>query len=67
LLDVLQDNSRLSFADLGRKRNRSPSAFGERTKKLEEFEVIPKYTLPLYNKKLGNDLDAFILFKFFPD
>jgi Lrp/AsnC family leucine-responsive transcriptional regulator len=43
LLDVLQDNSRLSFADLGRKRNRSPSAVRERIKKLEEFEVIQKY------------------------
>jgi Lrp/AsnC family leucine-responsive transcriptional regulator len=66
LLDILKDNSRLSFADLGRKINLSPSAVRERIQKLEEFEVIQKYTLQLNNKKLGNDLEAFILLKVFP-
>lgn len=66
LLDILKDNSRLSFADLGRKINLSPSAVRERIQKLEEFDVIQKYTIQLNNKKLGNDLEAFILLKVFP-
>ena len=66
LLDILKDNSRLSYADLGRKINLSSSAVRERIQKLEEFEVIQKYTLQLNNKKLGNDLEAFILLKVFP-
>lgn len=66
LLDILKDNSRMSFADLGRQINLSPSAVRERIQKLEEFEVIKKYTLDLDNKKLGNDLEAFILLKVFP-
>ena len=66
LLDVLSDNSRLSFAELGRKINFSPSAVRERVQKLEEFGVIKKYSIKLDNKKLGNDLEAFILLKVFP-
>ncbi len=66
LLDILNDNSRLSFADLGRKINLSPSAVRERVQKLEEFEVIQKYSIQVDNKKLGNDLEAFILLKVFP-
>jgi len=66
LLGILKENSRLSFADLGRKINLSPSAVRERVQKLEEFEVIKKYTVELDNKKLGNDLEAFILLKVFP-
>ncbi|GAA4236525.1 Lrp/AsnC family transcriptional regulator [Postechiella marina] len=66
LLDILKDNARLSFADLGRKINLSPSAVRERVQKLEEFEVIQKYTLQVDHKKLGNDLEAFILLKVFP-
>ena len=66
LLDILKDNSRLSFANLGRKINLSPSAVRERVQKLEELGIIKKYTLQLDNKKLGNDLEAFILLKVFP-
>jgi len=66
LLDILNKNSRLSFADLGRKVNLSPSAVRERIQKLEENEVIQKYNIQLNNKKLGNDIEAFILLKVFP-
>ncbi|APZ47718.1 ArsR family transcriptional regulator [Polaribacter reichenbachii] len=66
LLDVLKENSRLSFADLGRKINLSPSAVRERVQKLEEFGVIQKYGIQLDQKKLGNDIEAFILLKVFP-
>jgi Lrp/AsnC family transcriptional regulator, leucine-responsive regulatory protein len=65
LLDVLKDNSRLSFAELGRKINLSPSAVRDRVQKLEDSGVIRKYNIQIDNKKLGYDLEAFILLKVF--
>lgn len=66
LLDILNENSRMSFADLGRKVNLSPSTVRERIQKLEDNEVIQKYNIQLNNKKLGDDIEAFILLKVFP-
>lgn len=66
LLAILKDNSRISFADLGRKINLSPSAARERVQKLEDFGVIQKYDIKIDNKKMGNDIEAFILLKVFP-
>ncbi len=66
LLNMLKDNSRLSFADIGRKIKLSPSAVRERVQKLEDVGIIKKYSIQLDNKKLGYDLEAFILLKIFP-
>jgi len=66
LLAELQDNSRLSFADLGRKINLSPSAVRERVQKMEDLDIIQKYSVQINNKKLGYDIEAFILLKVFP-
>lgn len=66
LLDILKENSRLSFADLGRKIGLSPSAVRERIQKMEDVEIIRNYSIQLDNKKLGYDLEAFILLKVFP-
>lgn len=66
LLNILKGNSRLSFADLGRKINLSPSAVRERIQKMEDSEVIKKYSIKIDNKKLGYALEAFILLKVFP-
>lgn len=66
ILDILKDNSRLSFADLGRKINLSPSAIRERVQKMEDSGVIQKYDIQIDMKKLGYDLEAFILLKVFP-
>lgn len=66
LLTILENNSRLSFADLGRKINLSPSAVRERVQKLEDTEVIKNYSIQLDYNKLGYDLEAFILLKVFP-
>ena len=65
LLDFLKDNSRLSFAELGRKINLSPSSVRERVQRLEDSGIIKKYTIQIDNKKLGYDLEAFILLKVF--
>jgi Lrp/AsnC family transcriptional regulator, leucine-responsive regulatory protein len=66
LLDLLKYNSRLSFADLGRKINLSPSAVRERVQRLEDSGIIKKYNLVIDTKKLGYGLEAFILLKVFP-
>ncbi|MCU4157748.1 Lrp/AsnC family transcriptional regulator [Carboxylicivirga sp. A043] len=66
LLKILKENSRLSFAELGRKINLSPSAVRERVQRLEESGIIKEYTIIIDNKKLGNTLEAFMLLKVFP-
>ena len=66
ILDILKENARLSFADLGRKINLSPSAVRERILKMEDSGVINKYSIQVDNKKLGYELEAFMLLKVFP-
>ena len=66
LLALLKENSRMSFADLGRKIALSPSSVRERIQKLEDTGVIRKYDVQIDNKKLGYGLEAFILLKVFP-
>lgn len=53
LLALLKENSRMSFADLGRKIKLSPSSVRERIQKLEDTGVIRKYDVQIDNKKLG--------------
>jgi Lrp/AsnC family leucine-responsive transcriptional regulator len=66
ILSELEVNARISFADLARKINLSPSAVRERVQKMEDLEVIQKYVVQKNNKMLGYDLEAFILLKVFP-
>lgn len=66
LLGILKENSRSSFADIGRKINLSPSAVRERVQKMEDVGVIKKFDIQIDNKKLGYELEAFILLKVFP-
>lgn len=66
ILSVLNENARMSFAELGRKINLSPSTVRERVQKMEDLGVIQKYQLKVNYKKLGLDLEAFILLKVFP-
>ncbi len=65
LLAVLEKNARLSFADLGRAINLSPSATRGRLQKMENVGLIKKYTIQLDYKLLGYDVEAFILVKIF--
>jgi len=65
LLDVLKENSRMSFANLGRKINLSPSAVRERIQKLEDTGIIKKYGIKIDYKQIGYDLEAIILLKVF--
>ncbi|CAM1357903.1 Lrp/AsnC family transcriptional regulator [Tenacibaculum xiamenense] len=65
ILQCLQENSRETFAEIGRKVSLSPSATRERILKLEEQGVIKKYNLKLDYKLLGFDIEAFVLVKVF--
>lgn len=65
LIETLQDNSRLSFAELGRVIGLSPSATRMRLQKLEDCGVVKKYKLDLDYRKLGYDVEAFVLIKVF--
>lgn len=65
ILESLQQNSRKSFADIGRIVGLSPSAVRERVQKIEDQGVIKKYGVQLDYKLLGYDLEVFILVKVF--
>ena len=65
IINELNKNSRTSFADLGRKINLSPSSVRERVQKLEDNEVIKKYSLQLDHSKLGFGLEVFVILKLF--
>ena len=60
ILEVLQENARVSISELSKKINLSLSAVSERLKKLERSNVINSYTAILDPKLLGRDLSVFI-------
>lgn len=57
----LQENARISTAELGRKIGLSTSATGERVAKLEREGIIKGYSALVDAAKLGQDITAFIL------
>ncbi|WP_299715502.1 Lrp/AsnC family transcriptional regulator [uncultured Tenacibaculum sp.] len=65
ILKEIQINSRISFADIGRKINLSPSAVRERVQKLEDNEVIKKYSADIDYAKIGYGIEAFIILKLY--
>lgn len=65
LIHFLQQNSRSSFADLGKRISLSPSATRGRIQKMEDTGVIKKYDIQLDYKQLGYDVEAFIMIKVF--
>lgn len=60
LLTELQENARLSYADLGRKIGLSPSATAERLHRLEDSGVIQGYTVTLKREAVGFSLLAYV-------
>ena len=60
LLHELQQNSRLSYADLGRRVGLSPSATAERMRRMEEDGVIRKYTIEIDRAALGLPVLAYV-------
>jgi len=60
LLAELQDNSRLSTAELARRVGLSPTATAERLKQMEEVGIVRAYTVEIDREVLGLEVLAFI-------
>lgn len=60
LLEVLQENARLSYSEIGRRVGLSTPAVIERIRKLEDAGVIRGYRVELDAEKLGYPITAFI-------
>src|SRR5947207_15337666 len=60
LLSALQENARLSFAELGRRIGLSPAATAERLRRLEESGVITGYRVEIDREALGLPVLAII-------
>lgn len=65
LIRLLGKNSRLSFAELGRKISLSPSSVRERVQRLEDSGVIESYQVKINHGLLGYGMEVFILLKIF--
>lgn len=63
ILGLIQNNARISNADIARKLNMAPSAVLERVKKLEQKKVIAGYYTKINPVALGKTMLAFILIK----
>lgn len=60
ILEVLQENSRVSISELSKRVNLSLSAVSERLKKLEASDIINAYTIILDPRLLGKELSVYI-------
>lgn len=65
ILSHLQNNARISFADMGRKVGLSPPAVAERVKKMEDLGIIEGYRTTLSHTLTGYQLKAIIMVKAF--
>jgi len=63
ILNILQDNARISNADLATKVNLSQTPCLRRLRKLESSGVIKQYCTRLNNKQLGLNISAFVFVK----
>ncbi|WP_144864365.1 Lrp/AsnC family transcriptional regulator, partial [Hyella patelloides] len=53
LLQALQEDARLSYAELGRRVSLSPPAVAERVRKMEEIGIITGYRVEINAEKIG--------------
>ena len=60
LLDELQNNARLSLAELSRRVGLSPTATAERMKQMEEVGIVHGYAVEIDREALGLEVMAFI-------
>jgi len=59
ILNILKEDSRISYADIGRKINLSRSAVRQRINALLETGIIEKFTVVINPYKLGLEMSAF--------
>ena len=67
ILQVLQDDARLSFSELGRRVKLSSPAVAERVRRMEDHGLITGYQAMLDPSKLGYPILAFIHLKITSD
>ncbi len=65
ILESLQENARISYADIGRKVGLTPPAVAERVKKMEDLEILEGYTAEVSHAKTGHQLKAIITLRAF--
>lgn len=65
ILEVLQENARLSFAEIGRKVGLTSPAVAERVKKMEDLGIIKGYKVQVSYHKTGHQLKAVITLRAF--
>jgi len=65
ILECLQENARISFADIGRKVGLTSPAVAERIKKMEDQEIIEGYSTKVSYSKTGHQLKAIITLRAF--
>lgn len=65
ILECLQINARVSFAEIGRKVGLTPPAVAERVKKMEDLEILEGYTAKVSHAKTGYQLKAIITLRAF--
>ncbi len=63
ILNILQQNSRLSNAEIARQIKMAPSAVLERIRRLEKRKIIKNYTVQINPVDVGRGLLAFIQVK----
>jgi Lrp/AsnC family leucine-responsive transcriptional regulator len=63
ILQLMQENARISNVDMAKKLDMAPSAVLERVKKLEQKKVIRNYTTSINPAAVGQKLLAFIFIK----
>ncbi len=65
ILECLQQNARLSNAEIGRKVGLSSPAVAERIKKMEDYGILKGYTAEVSYAKTGYQLKAMITLRAF--
>ena len=66
LVTLLNDNARMSIAELGRAVNMSAPSVNERLKRLEEAGIISGYTVTLDPERIGYTLQAIVRMRQLP-
>ena len=61
ILNILQDNSKITNLDLSKKIGLSPAPTLERVKKLEQNEVIHSYHAQINPQSIGLNVKTFVL------